>query len=241
MYNISDFSPREKRRGFLVKIILCILGMVAIGCMVMIGLTIFGGEKTSETVSATESATEVVTTTEAPTSTTAPTETVTTTVASDYGVAFTEVDETVTPKEALNLRTKPSQDDDSSVIVVLYNGDQITRTGISDSGWSRLVYNNTVCYAVSSYLTTDLAYAPETTTDDGINTVFQTVSDQVTAKEEVNLRSIPSVTNTDSQIIATLKNGETVTRTGTSDNGWSRVEYNGQILYCVTSYLEIVQ
>jgi uncharacterized protein YraI len=30
-----------------------------------------------------------------------------------------------------------------------------------------------------------------------------------------------------------------VTRTGINEDvGWSRVEYNGQTLYCVTSYLE---
>ena len=36
-----------------------------------------------------------------------------------------------------------------------------------------------------------------------------------------------------------LKNGEVVTRTGINhDLGWSRVEYNGQTLYCVSSYLK---
>ena len=35
-----------------------------------------------------------------------------------------------------------------------------------------------------------------------------------------------------------MKNGEVVTRTGINrDVGWSRVEYNGQTLYCVSSYL----
>ena len=36
--------------------------------------------------------------------------------------------------------------------------------------------------------------------------------------------------------------GETVQRTGINEDvGWSRVVYNGQTLYCVTSYLEIVK
>lgn len=39
-------------------------------------------------------------------------------------------------------------------------------------------------------------------------------------------------------VVASLKNGEVVTRTGINrDVGWSRVEYNGQTLYCVSSYL----
>ena len=41
-------------------------------------------------------------------------------------------------------------------------------------------------------------------------------------------------------VVATIKNGETVTRTGINEEfGWSRVEYNGQTLYCVTSYLSV--
>lgn len=35
----------------------------------------------------------------------------------------------------------------------------------------------------------------------------------------------------------TLKNGETALRTGIGNNGWSRVEYNGEKLYAVSSYL----
>ena len=35
-----------------------------------------------------------------------------------------------------------------------------------------------------------------------------------------------------------VNNGESMHRTGySSDSGWSRVEYDGQVLYCVSSYL----
>ena len=44
-----------------------------------------------------------------------------------------------------------------------------------------------------------------------------------------------------SQVIAQLYNGEVITRTGVSDVGWSRVEYNGQTLYCISSYLQTVE
>ena len=63
------------------------------------------------------------------------------------------------------------------------------------------------------------------------------MNESVTAKIEVNLRTLPSVTNPDAVVAASLKYGEWITRTGISDNGWSRVEYNGQTLYCVSSYL----
>ncbi|WP_278308506.1 hypothetical protein [Butyrivibrio proteoclasticus] len=41
--------------------------------------------------------------------------------------------------------------------------------------------------------------------------------------------------------MVTLENGQTAQRTGVSPSGWSRVEYNGQILYCVSSYLKIAE
>lgn len=153
---------------------------------------------------------------------------------------FQEVNETVTAKEKTNLRNKPSQGADSSVLFTLSNGETATRTGVSNSGWSRVIYNGKTCYAVSSYLTTDLNYQPpQPEADTGFKTKFTDVSEQVTAKEEVNLRTMPSVTDAGSQVVATIKNGDVVTRTGVNTElGWSRVEYNGQTLYCISSYLQ---
>lgn len=162
---------------------------------------------------------------------------------------FSDVNETVTAKEKTNLRDIPSQDTDSTVIAALSNGETATRTGVSSSGWSRIEYNGQTCYAVSSYLTTDLNYQATVSSDaegagsgDGLKTKFTATSDTVTAKIEVNLRSLPSVTNPDATVVAVLHNGETVTRTGiNNDYGWSRVDYNGQTLYCISSYLTTVQ
>lgn len=157
---------------------------------------------------------------------------------------FREVNETVTAKELCNLRDIPSQDADSRILSQLINGETILRTGISDSGWSRLELDGEVYYAVSNLLTTNLSYSPTEapTEDDGIETVFTPVNEQVTAKELVNLRSLPSVEHADSKVIAQLKHGEVITRTGiNTDVGWSRVEYNGQVLYCVSSLLELAE
>lgn len=158
---------------------------------------------------------------------------------------FTDVDETVTAKDVVNLRDRPGQGADSVVLGTLSNGTTAKRTGVSDSGWSRLVIDGQKFYAVSSFLTTDTSYVtPDTAAvqaaaqpDNGIKTQFAPVNESVTAKIEVNLRKLPSVTNPDAAVSATLKYGEWITRTGISDNGWSRVDYNGQTLYCISSYL----
>lgn len=156
---------------------------------------------------------------------------------------FEEVNETVTAKNATNLRNIPSQGEESIVMYTLKNGETAVRTGISASGWSRVVYAGETYYAVSSYLTTDLSVkAPEPEVDDRIKTEFAAVSENVTPKMEVNLRKLPSVTNPDAVVVVTITHGEVVRRTGiNTDHGWSRVEYNGQILYCVSSYLEVVE
>lgn len=146
---------------------------------------------------------------------------------------FRPVQETVTAKRETNLRDIPSQGDGSRVLYTLKNGETAIRVAVSDYGWSRLEFNGQVCYAVSSLLTTDLTPpGPE------VQTPFTPVNEQVTAKDVVNLRTLPSVEHPDSQVAAQLKNGEYITRTGiNADVGWSRVEYNGQTLYCISSYL----
>ncbi len=155
-------------------------------------------------------------------------------------MTFTPVNETVTAKIETNLRNIPSQGSDSTVCYTLKNGETATRIGISTSGWSKVVFNGNTYYAVSSYLTTDLNYqVPEPTQPENtIQTPFSPMNDHVTAKDVVNLRTLPSVTDPQSQVVAQLTKGEIVTRTGINhDVGWSRIDYNGQTLYCISSYL----
>lgn len=149
---------------------------------------------------------------------------------------FQEVNESVTAKESTRLRNMPSQDEDSHVLFMLENGEVARRIAVSSSGWSKLIYRDVICYAVSSYLTTDLE-GTETQDADGIQTQFTPVKDRVTAKVEVNLRKLPSVDHPDATVIAKLKNGDVAQRIGVSDNGWSKLEYNGTVCYAVTSYL----
>ena len=157
----------------------------------------------------------------------------------EFGHSFKSVNEKVTAKELTNLRNIPSQGNDSVVMVSLQNGQVAERTGISSSGWSRVIYDGQTYYAVSSLLTTDLTAKPQIPAaeqDNGVKMVFVACDDKVSPKIEVNLRDIPSVT--DGNVVATLQYGEVVRRTGVNQEmGWARVEYNGQILYCVNSYI----
>lgn len=160
-------------------------------------------------------------------------------------IDFEEVSEEVTAKDETALRSIPSQGEDSEVLRILYNGETAQRIAVSPNGWSKVMMDGETYYAVSSYLTTDLNYAPGAPAEtlepeDGIQTQFSAVNRIVTAKAVVNLRKLPSVEHEDAEVIAQLKNGDTAVCVGVSDNGWAKLQYNGMTYYAVSSYLEEV-
>ena len=171
-------------------------------------------------------------------------------VSGDTSMRFTAVDETVTAKDVLNLRSAPTTADSENVVAQLKNGESTKRIGMNnDTGWSKLEYNGQTVYAVSRYLTTDLAYKPpvQKTNPNRVNTldgrviIFTDCDDYISPKNYVNLRLEPSTSQGNDTVHARLNYGEVVHRTGYSaEAGWSRVEYNGQVVYVVTSYMIIV-
>ena len=152
----------------------------------------------------------------------------------EVGIIFTEVNETVTAKQETNLRSEPGTLNDDSVVGKQVHGDTATRTGIGHNGWSRLVYNGQTLYAVTSYLTTNMEDTGQQAPPQG--PVYTPVNERVTAKIETNLRLEPSTAGDDT-VVGLLHNGEVLTRTAVGDNGWSQLEYNGQTVYAVSSYL----
>ena len=165
----------------------------------------------------------------------------------DSEMLFSACQERVTAKIQTNLRTWPGTDI-GEVVHTLENGEEAIRTGTSDKGWSRVEWQGQVLYAITSYLTTDFTDKQgedgKTLNIDGIEvkTTFTDVNDYVTAKEVVNLRSLPSTTHESSRILGTLSAGEKLKRTGVNrELGWSRLEYNGITVYAITSYLENIE
>jgi len=141
----------------------------------------------------------------------------------EVGVNFTEVEEQVTAKDEVNLRSTMEQGSDDNIVGSMKNGETAVRTGVGNNGWSRIIYNGQTVYCVSNYLTTDLSYVTPQETESEFKTKFTDVSENVTAKEVTNLRNRPSV-ESPSEVIAELKNGEVIVRTGVSNEGWSRVD-----------------
>lgn len=172
-------------------------------------------------------------------------------VSGTTAMEFTQSDAQVTPKDVINLRSEPSTLNADNIVAQAKNGEVLNRTGVNEAtGWTRLDYNGETLYAVSQYLTTDLNYKTpvqaanpnRVNTMDGRIILFTDCSDDITPKEYVNLRTEPSTSEGESTVRCQISNGEVVHRTGYSpDAGWSRVEYNGEVLYVVSSYMYTVQ
>ena len=80
----------------------------------------------------------------------------------------------------------------------------------------------------------------DTSNDMGL--IFTEVDDKVTAKDVTNLRSEPSTSQGEATVVAKLRNGEAVVRIGMNEStGWSKLVYNGQIVYASTNYLNVVE
>lgn len=151
----------------------------------------------------------------------------------DFIQSFAPCSENVTAKNEVNLRATPSIE--GQIVGILKRGEVLSCTGKSDMGWSRLLLNGQAVYAVTSYLTSPDGQDPQT----GVpGETYQSVTELVTAKEEVNLRTLPS---TQGDVVTLLKHGTVITRTGIGDKGWSRLDFNGQVVYAITSYLEPAQ
>ena len=171
-------------------------------------------------------------------------------VSGNQTMSFTDVQETVTAKDVINLRSLPSTADAENIVTQAQNGEVLSRTGINnDTGWSRIDYDGQTLYAVSQYLTTDLTYKTpvqaanpnRVSTKDGRIILFTDCDDNISPKEYVNLRLEPSTTEGNSTVHCQLNYGEVAHRTGYSpDSGWSRVEYDGKVLYVVTSMIYVV-
>ena len=173
---------------------------------------------------------------------------------------YAKCDDYVTAKYYTNLRSASSLNSD--IIVVLENGNYVKRVGISPSGWSMLEYEGQIVFADTAYLVVkkdeeatetnppaDTTDVPESTSPSADETEkmpsefegdYYKVDEQVTAKILTNLRNGPSVNGT--EVVHSLKNGEVVKRIGKNDlSGWSMLEYDGKIVYAVTSYLVLYE
>jgi cell wall-associated NlpC family hydrolase len=137
----------------------------------------------------------------------------------------------------VNIRAEASTS--SEILGLAEAGSKFTRTMVSGA-WSKISYNGQDAYIKSEFLTTEAPAAEtqpaeepkeeETTSSAGVTEWYDTVY----ATTAVNVRS---GAGTGYSRLGMLYAGESVERTVKTDNGWSRVNYNGQEAYINSDYL----
>lgn len=145
--------------------------------------------------------------------------------------SYTDVNETVWATYSVSIRSAASTDADK--LDVLVGSYSITRTGVGDNGWSKVDYNGQTGYIKSEYLTTTKPAAASDSTQQTTEKKQET-KETVYATAGVNIRAKASA---DADKIGTLAAGGSITRTGNTSSGWSRVDYNGQTGYIKSDYL----
>ncbi len=80
------------------------------------------------------------------------------------------------------------------------------------------------------------------TTQAGRVVIFYVCDDYITPKNYVNLRTEPSTKQGDATVSVQITKDTVVHRVAVSnDTGWSCVEYNGERLYVISSYMSVVE
>ena len=149
----------------------------------------------------------------------------------ESSASYTDVNETVWATYSVSIRSAASTDADK--LDVLVGSYSITRTGVGNNGWSKVDYNGQTGYIKSEYLTTTKPAAALDSTQQTTEKKQET-KETVYATAGVNIRAKASA---DADKIGTLAAGGSITRTGKTSSGWSRVDYNGQTGYIKSDYL----
>ncbi len=109
---------------------------------------------------------------------------VTTTAPAAEEVKFTDVNETLYATQSCNLRQSWSTD--SEKVGYLTEGQEVTRTGVADNGWSRIKYNGKEVYVATRLLTKE---KPDETDE---NEVDNTVTNEIVDENQTDLEVIQS-------------------------------------------------
>ncbi|MDD3360952.1 MAG: SH3 domain-containing protein [Hespellia sp.] len=132
---------------------------------------------------------------------------------------------------ALTLKTE----DGATYSFSIVGAAQEYKNGIEPGNWIHVTYTGNINGADTSgvkvvKITDDDANVKEAQS----KVTIKDVSEKVWATAVVNVRDSYS---TNANVLGTLQVNDEVTRTGTCDNGWSRIDYNGNAAYIYAQYL----
>lgn len=132
----------------------------------------------------------------------------------------------------VNVRETPN----GTVIGTLTKDQKVTLTGKKEGGWVQIKTGSLTGYVYSSYLSSDKGGGSDQTDDSKQDDVKVTeTNDTVYATAGVNVRDYPS--SSTGKVVATLTQGQKVTRIGKTANGWSKIKTGSVTGYVYSDYL----
>ena len=144
-------------------------------------------------------------------------------IATSAGVAYAASAEADTSimraTTAVNVRTGP--DTTYPLIGVLYQGETVTATGLSQEGWIPVTFNGKSGWICAQYLAGTAPATPE-------------ITGRASATTGVNIRAKAT---TLSSVLYVLQKGQTIDLLGPSANGWTPVLFQGKTAYVSSQYL----
>lgn len=149
--------------------------------------------------------------------------------------SYTATGDTVYALEKLNVRKSASTD--SEKLGALSKNASTKRIAVGNNGWDKIEFNGGTGYVMSKYLTTK---KPEGVTENTTtnNTVpepkWTSTRDTVYSTKSLNVRE---GWGTSFKSIGGLVVGQKIKRIATGDNGWDKIEYEGQNAYVMSKYL----
>ena len=126
---------------------------------------------------------------------------------------------------ALNLRSAASLS--ASILLVMPQGASVQTTGSTQNGFSQLTYQGTTGWASSQYLTTG-----------GSDPPGEVISNAWVVDGSLNLRSGPSTSNS---VLLVMPDGSEVGVTGSPQNGFTPVRYNGTTAGLFRNFCQITE
>ena len=132
----------------------------------------------------------------------------------------------------VNVRETPN----GTVIGTLTKDQKVTLTGKKEGSWVQIKTGSLTGYVYSSYLSSTKGGGSDQTDDSKQDDVKVTeTNDTVYATAGVNVRDYPS--SASGKVIATLTQGQKVTRIGKTSNGWSKIKTGSVTGYVYSDYL----
>lgn len=134
---------------------------------------------------------------------------------------------------AIDVYAQPSADAD---VIATVESQQETGAlcTVNGASWVEVEVNDTTGYVPAEAVELETRYAEADALTEADKSAVSETSETVYATTQVNIRSDASEEST---AVGVLEAGGSITRTGTLDNGWSRVDSNGQTAYIKSEFL----